>query len=31
MTVTAARADEKALLKRASEGDQGAFGELVEP
>ena len=34
MTVTdarPARADEKALLKRASEGDQGAFGELVEP
>jgi RNA polymerase sigma-70 factor, ECF subfamily len=34
MTVTAAqpaRADEKVLLKRASEGDQGAFGELVEP
>jgi DNA-directed RNA polymerase specialized sigma24 family protein len=34
VTVTAARparADEKALLKRASEGDQGAFGELVEP
>ena len=34
MTVTAARpvrADENALLKRASEGDQGAFGELVEP
>ncbi len=34
MTVTAARparADEMALLKRAREGDQGAFGELVEP
>jgi RNA polymerase sigma-70 factor (ECF subfamily) len=34
VTVTAARparAAEKALLKQASEGDQGAFGELVEP
>ncbi|HEY2304904.1 MAG TPA: sigma-70 family RNA polymerase sigma factor [Streptosporangiaceae bacterium] len=26
-----ARADEKALLKQASDGDQGAFGDLVEP
>jgi len=34
VSVTAAqpaRADEKALLRQASEGDQGAFGELVGP
>ena len=30
-TARPARAEEKALLKRASEGDQGAFGELVGP
>ncbi len=34
MTVSAAertRADEIALVKLASEGDEGAFSELVEP
>jgi RNA polymerase sigma-70 factor (ECF subfamily) len=31
MTVTAAQADEKALLELASAGDEGAFGELVGP
>jgi hypothetical protein len=33
MTVTDAgrtRAEEMALLKRAADGDEGAFGELVE-